>query len=230
MRKTFHEKIDEITEDVLVMGSLVQDAVHNSIEALINMDIQLAEKVIRGDEKVNEYDVSIEEKCIVLQAEHQPVAVDLRFLHSVSILIKNIERIGDLAVNISKVVRRLSGENEKKPLDKEIIDLLAEMGNLVKPELARALEAFKNRDKVLASKLGKSDDAVDEVQKMIFRKLFTTHKGEEDIKFVTNIALASRYLERIGDQSVNIGDRVLYFLTGDYSVFHDDDPDPEPQE
>ena len=222
MRKTFHERIDEITEDVLVMGSLVQDAVHNSIEALVRMDSQLAEKIIEEDEKVDEYDISIEEKCIVLQAEHQPVAVDLRFLHSVSIVIKHLERIGDLAVNISKVVRRLSTEKQKKHLDKDIIDLLVEMGNLVKPELARALEAFKNKDKKLAAKLGKSDDAVDEIQKMIFKKLFTSHKGEEDIKFVTNIALASRYLERIGDQSVNIGDRVLYFLTGDYSVFHDD--------
>ena len=141
MRKTFHEKIDEITEDVLVMGSLVQDAVHNSIEALVKMDPQLAEKTINDDEKVNEYDILIEEKCIVLQAEHQPVAVDLRFLHSVSIIIKNIERIGDLAVNISKVVRRLSKDKEKKHIDKDIVDLLVEMGNLVKPELARALEA-----------------------------------------------------------------------------------------
>jgi len=221
MRRTFHQKLKEITEDVLVMGSLVQDAVHGSIEAFLRMDPQLAEKIIENDERVNEYDISIEEKCIVLQAEHQPVAVDLRFLHSVSILIKNLERIGDLAVNIAKIVRRLSREEEKKHLDKDIIDLLVEMGNLVKPELARALEAFKNRDAKLASKLGKSDDAVDEIQKIIFKKLFTSQKGEEDIKFVTNIALASRYLERIGDQSVNIGERVLYFLTGDYSVFHD---------
>ena len=222
MRKTFHQRIDEITEDVLEMGSLVQDAVHDSIEALLKMHPQLAEKVIKNDEKVNEYDISIEEKCIVLQAEHQPVAVDLRFIHSISIIIKHLERIGDLAVNIGKIVKRLSAKEEKSNIDKEIIDLLVEMGNLVKPELARALEAFKNRDAKLASELGKSDDAVDEIQEIIFKKLFTTNKGEEDIKFVTNIALASRYLERIGDQSVNIGDRVLYFLTGDYSVFHDD--------
>jgi len=221
MRRTFHQKLKEITEDVLVMGSLVQDAVHDSIEALLRMDPQLAEKIIENDERVNEYDISIEEKCIVLQAEHQPVAVDLRFIHSVSIIIKHIERIGDLAVNIAKIVKRLSREEEKKHLDKNIIDLLVEMGNLVKPELARALEAFKNRDAKLASKLGKSDDAVDEIQKIIFKKLFTSQKGEEDIKFVTNIALASRYLERIGDQSVNIGERVFYFLTGDYSIFHD---------
>lgn len=222
MRRTFYQKLEEITEDVLAMGSLVQEAAHNSIEALLRMDPQLAEKIIENDERVNEYDISIEEKCIVLQAEHQPVAVDLRFLHSVSIIIKHLERMGDLAVNIAKVVRRLSREEEKKHLDKDIIDLLVEMGNLVKLELARALEAFKNRDAKLASKLGKSDDVVDEIQKMIFRKLFTSKKGEKDIKFVTNIALASRYLERIGDHSVNIGERVLYFLTGDYSVFHDD--------
>ncbi len=222
MRKTFHQRLDEITDEVLVMGSLVQDAVHNSIEALMKMDQELADKIIKDDEKINEHDISIEEKCIVLQAEHQPVAVDLRFIHSISIIIKHIERIGDLAVNIGKIVKRLSAKEEKNNIDKEVMDLLVEMGNLVQPELARALEAFKNKDAKLASKLGKSDDAVDEIQKMIFKKLFTTHKGEEDIKFVTNIALASRYLERIGDQSVNIGDRVLYFLTGDYSVFHDD--------
>ena len=222
MRKTFHQRIDEITEDTLEMGSLVQDAVHGSIEALLKMNPQLAEEVIKNDERVNEYDISIEEKCIVLQAEHQPVAVDLRFLHSVSIIIKHLERIGDLAVNIGKVVKRLSAKEEKSHIDREVIELLVEMGNLVKPELARALEAFKNRDAKLASKLGKSDDAVDELQKLVFKKLFSSNKGEKDIKFVTNIALASRYLERIGDQSVNIGDRVLYFLTGDYGVFHDD--------
>ena len=222
MRKTFHQRLEEITDEVLVMGSLVQDAVHNSIEALMRMDPELADRVIKEDERVNEYDISIEEKCIVLQAEHQPVAVDLRFIHSISIIIKHLERIGDLAVNIGKIVKRLSAKEEKNNIDKEVMDLLVKMGNLVKPELSGALKSFKDRDAKLAAKLGKSDDAVDEIQEIIFKKLFTTNKGEEDIKFVTNIALASRYLERIGDQSVNIGERVLYFLTGDYSVFLDD--------
>ncbi|HEY4663156.1 MAG TPA: phosphate signaling complex protein PhoU [Candidatus Humimicrobiaceae bacterium] len=221
MRRTFHQRLDEITEDVIAMGSLVQEAVYNSIKAFIEMSTELAQDVIEKDEKINEYDISIEEKCIVLQAEHQPVAIDLRYLHSISIIIKCLERIGDLSVNISKVARRLAKE-KKKYLDKEIIDLIVEMGNLVKPELNRALESFKNKDVKLASKLGKSDDMVDEIQKMIFRKLFTSREcSEENIKFITNIVLASRYLERIGDQSVNIGQRVLYFLSGDYTVFHD---------
>jgi phosphate transport system protein len=220
MRKTFHQKLEELTEDVLAMGSLVQDAIHNSIEALLNMDQQLAEKIIEGDEKINEYDIFIEEKCIILQAEHQPVAVDLRFLHSVSIIIKSLERIGDLAVNIARIIKRLSKNKEKKSLDKSIIDLLIEMGNLVKVGLAYALEAFKHRDAKLASRLGKSDDSIDKIQKMIFKKLFT-EKGKEDIRFITDVALAGRYLERMGDQSVDIGDRIIYFLTGDYTVFRD---------
>ena len=220
MRKTFHQKLDEITEDVLAMGSLVQEAVYNSIKAFIEMNTDLAQEIVEKDEKINEYDILIEEKCIILQAEHQPVAVDLRYLHSVSIIIKYLERIGDLSVNISKIVKRLAKE-KKKCLDRETVDLLIEMGNLVKPELNRALESFKNKDIKLAAKMGKSDDIVDEIQKMIFRRLFSSHMSEENIKFVTNIVLASRYLERIGDQSVNIGERVLYFLSGDYKVFHD---------
>lgn len=221
MRKTFHQRLDEINEDVLSMGSLVQEAVHNSIEAILGMNADLAQTVIDKDEKIDEYDILIEEKCIVLQAEHQPFARDLRLLHSISILIKHLERIGDLAVNISKIVKKLS-EEKKKRLDKEIIGLMIEMGNLVKPELNGALESFRKKDAKLASKLGKTDDAVDEIQKVIFRKLLTSNKGKEDIKFVTNIALISRYMERIGDQAVNIGERVLFFLTGDYKIFHDD--------
>lgn len=221
MRKTFHQKLEELTEDVLAMGSIVQDAIHNSIEALINMDSRLAEKIIEGDEKINEYDISIEEKCIVIQAEHQPVAVDLRFIHSVSIIIKSLERIGDLAVNIARIIKRLSKNEVKKSLDKNIIGLLIEMGNLVKVELANSLKAFKHRDKKLASRLGRSDDSIDKIQKIIFKKLFMAKKEKEDIRFITDVALAGRYLERMGDQSVNIGDRVLYFLTGDYTVFHD---------
>jgi len=221
MRRIFYKKLDEINQDVVDMGSLVQDAVNDSLQAFLEMNVDLAKEVIKRDERINEYDISIEEKCIVIQAEHQPVAFDLRFLHSVSIIIKSLERIGDLAVNVARIIRRLSKDKEKKSLDKSTIDLLVEMGNLVKLELARALEAFKNRDAKLASRLGRSDDSVDKIQKMIFKKLFAAKKEKEDIRFITDVALAGRYLERMGDQSVNIGDRVLYFLTGDYTVFHD---------
>ena len=220
MRKTFHAKLKEINQDVISMGYLAQEAVYNALEAFTEMNAELAQKVIDRDEKINEFDISIEEKCIVLQAEHQPVARDLRYLHSISIIIKYLERIGDLAVNISKIAKRLAGEEKRHP-DKEIIKLFNEMGDLVRSELNGAIESFKNKDIKLASKLEKSDDMVDKIQEMILEKLFSYRRSKEDIKFVTNIVLASRYLERIGDQSVNIARRVLYFLSGDYAVFHD---------
>ncbi len=220
MRKTFHAKLKEINQDVISMGYLAQEAVYNVLEAFTEMNAEMAQKVIDRDEKINEFDISIEEKCIVLQAEHQPVARDLRYLHSISIIIKYLERIGDLAVNISKIAKRLAGEEKRHP-DKEIIKLFNEMGDLVRSELNGAIESFKNKDIKLASKLEKSDDMVDKIQEMILEKLFSYRRSKEDIKFVTNIVLASRYLERIGDQSVNIARRVLYFLSGDYAVFHD---------
>jgi len=221
MRKTFHEQLNEITEDVISMGSLTQQSVHDSIEALVEMNSELAEKIIDGDRKIDDYDISIEEKCVILQAEYQPVAKDLRFLHSTSIIIIHIERIGDLAVNIAKVVKRLAKGKIIK-IEMDIIELLVEMGNLVKLELNKALASFKNKDIKLAAKLDKIDDAVDDIQKEVFKKLYSKAKYTEDTKFITNVSLASRYLERIGDQSVNIGERVVFFLTGDYKIFHKD--------
>ncbi|MBC7334470.1 MAG: phosphate signaling complex protein PhoU, partial [Actinobacteria bacterium] len=206
MRKSFYEKLDEISEDVISMGSLVQEAVHNAIKAFVEFDVETAQKVIDEDIKIDEYDIMIEEKCIVVQAEHQPVASDLRFLHSVSLIIKYLERIGDLSVNLARIVKRLAKYKEidqEIGIDKELTTLITEMGSLVKSILGKALEAFKNRDPKLASKLDRVDNPVDDIQKMIFKKLYVTHGKEgyqeEYVKFITNISLASRYLERIGD-------------------------------
>ncbi|MBU4294183.1 MAG: phosphate signaling complex protein PhoU [Actinobacteria bacterium] len=222
MRKTFEHKLDEVTEDVIVMGSLVQNTVNDAINSLINGDVELAQKVIDGDDKIDDYDVLIEQKCMFIQAEHQPVAKDLRLIHSIYIIIIYLERIGDICVSIGKLTRRLYLE-EKKQIRKEILDILIEMGSLVKTVLDKALKAFKNKDYKLAAKLEQIDDAVDDIQKMLYQKIYSIYAKDEDyIKLVTNISLASRYLERIGDNAVNIGDRVLYYLTGDFKSIHSD--------
>ena len=222
MRKTFEHKLDEVTEDVIVMGSLVQNTVNDAINSLINGDVELAQKVIDGDDKIDDYDVLIEQKCMFVQAEHQPVAKDLRLIHSIYIIIIYLERIGDICVSIGKLTRRLYLE-EKKQIRKEILDILIEMGSLVKTVLDKALKAFKNKDYKLAAKLEQIDDAVDDIQKMLYQKIYSIYAKDEDyVKLVTNISLASRYLERIGDNAVNIGDRVLYYLTGDFKSIHSD--------
>jgi phosphate transport system protein len=222
MRKTFEQKLDEVTEDVIVMGSLVQNTVNDAINSLINGDVELAQKVIDGDDKIDDYDVLIEQKCMFIQAEHQPVAKDLRLIHSIYIIIIYLERIGDICVSIGKLTRRLYLE-EKKQIRKEILDILSEMGSLVKTVLDKALKAFKNKDYKLATKLEQIDDAVDDIQKILYQKIYGIHAKDEDyVKLVTNISLASRYLERIGDNAVNVGDRVLYYLTGDFKSIHGD--------
>jgi len=222
MRKTLDEKLNEVSADILEMGSLIQDTVSDAIKAMVTGDIELAQKIIDNDSKVDDYDISIEEKCMYIQAEHQPVAGDLRLIHSIYIIVIYLERIGDIAVSIAKLVKRLYLQ-EKTPIHKNILDLLIEMGNVVKTILEKALKAFKNKDEKLASKLEQMDDTIDDLQKTLYQKLYSTHSQDEDyVRLVTNISLASRYLERIGDNSVNIGDRVVYFLTGDFKAIHSD--------
>jgi phosphate transport system protein len=141
MRKTFQEKLDEISNDVLGMGSLIQDTLNNALAALINEDTDLAQKVIDDDNKVDDYDVMIEEKCMYIQAEHQPVAKDLRFIHSVYLIVIYLERIGDICVSISKLTRRLYIQ-EQSHISKDIKDIVIEMAGVVKTILEKALKAF----------------------------------------------------------------------------------------
>lgn len=169
----------------------------------------------------------IEEECLVIQAEYQPFAKDLRLINSINIIAIYMERIGDLAVNLAKITRRLE-KHKALFMTLEIMDLLKEMVNLAKLILAKALKAFKSNDAKLAGKLDELDNELDDVQKVLFKKLFASVVGnnslsnEEFALYLSNISLAIRYLERIGDQSVNVGERVLLFLTGDYKILHEE--------
>ena len=222
MSKTLDAKLNEVSADILKMGSLIQDTVRDAIKAFATGDIELAQKIIDNDTKVDDYDVSIEEKCMYIQAEHQPVARDLRFIHSVYLIVIYLERIGDIAVSIAKLVKRLCIQG-KMPIKKELLDIIIEMGNVVQSILEKAHRSFRDRDAKLALRLEQMDVAIDELQKALYQKLYSTGSKDEDyIKLVTNLSLMSRYIERIGDNSVNIGERVIYSLTGDFKVIHSD--------
>jgi len=158
----------------------------------------------------------------VAAGEHQPVAGDLRLIHSMYLIVIYLERIGDICVSISKLVVRLYLK-EKKQISKPILEMLLEMGNIVKSILDKALKAFKNTDAKLAAKLDQINSTIDNLQKSLYQKIYNVSTMDEDyIKMVTNVSLASRYIERIGDNAVNIGERVIYYLTGDFRVIHSD--------
>ncbi|MCE5328807.1 phosphate signaling complex protein PhoU [bacterium] len=227
MIKRFHEKLQEIIDDVNLMGKYIQEAVENAAESLIESKLELATKVIDGDDKIDELEMQIEEECLIIQAEYQPFAKDLRMINSINIIAIYMERIGDLAVNLAKVTRRLE-KHKAMFMSPEVMDLLKGMVDLAKQVLAKALKAFKNNDAKLAAKLDEIDNEIDDMQKALFKKLYTSVVGndlvgnEEFALYLSNISLATRYLERIGDQSVNVGERVLIFLTGDYKILHDE--------
>ncbi|MCL4384930.1 MAG: phosphate signaling complex protein PhoU, partial [Cyanobacteria bacterium] len=213
--------------DVNHMGKLIQEAVENATRSLFEGDRELATKVVDGDDKIDELEMHIEEQCLIIQAEYQPFARDLRLINSINIIAIYLERIGDLAVNLARITRRLE-KHKAMFMTPEIMDLLKEMADLAKLILAKALKAFKNNDAKLAGKLGELDNDIDNVQKVLFKKLFasvvgnTSLNNEEFALYLSNISLATRYLERIGDQSVNVGERVLLFLTGNYKILHDE--------
>ncbi|MHB1376090.1 MAG: phosphate signaling complex protein PhoU [Candidatus Humimicrobiaceae bacterium] len=227
MIKRFHEKLQDIVNDVNKMGVLIQEAVENATSSLVTGDNELATMVVDGDSKIDELEMSIEEACLVIQAEYQPFAKDLRLINSINIIAIYMERIGDLAVNLAKITRRLE-KHKAMFMTPEIMDLFKEMIKIAKLVLEKSLKAFKNNDAKLAGKLDELDNELDELQKVLYKKLYASVIGNNSLNsedfalYLSNISLAARYLERIGDQSVNVGERVLLFLTGDYKILHDE--------
>ncbi|MCX6346917.1 MAG: hypothetical protein NTZ89_03115, partial [Actinobacteria bacterium] len=145
MIKKFHEKLQDIVDDVNKMGKLIQEAVENATTSLVTGDRELATKVVDGDNIIDELEMNIEEACLVIQAEYQPFAKDLRLVNSINIIAIYMERIGDLAVNLAKITRRLE-KHKAMFMTEEIMDLFKEMINIAKLVLAKSLKAFKNND------------------------------------------------------------------------------------
>ena len=156
IRTVFHKKLREIQDDILAMGSMVGKAISRSIEALKKRDLTLAQQVIADDLKINEKRFDIEEKCIQLIATQQPMASDLRIIICVLNIITELERIGDYAEGIAKIVVMIGDEPSLKPL----IDL-PRMAEKTEEMLGRSLDAFVNRDAEAALQITAEDDEVD---------------------------------------------------------------------
>jgi phosphate transport system protein len=222
MSKTLEDKLNEVYSDVLKMGNLIQETVKDVLSAFVTGDVSLAQNIIDNDTRIDDFDIYIEEKCMYIQAEHQPVAGDLRFIHSIYLIVIYLERIGDIAVSIAKLIKRLYVQ-DKRPVRKEILDILVEMGNVAQSIFDKALRSLRNRDAKLALRLENINLTIDSLQKELYQRIYSKGTHDEDyIKLVTNMSLISRYIARIGENSVNIGERVVYFLTGDFKVIHSD--------
>lgn len=210
VRERFQEQLQELKSMVQDLGSLASQALDKAIEALIEQDVDKALEIMDNDYRINNLEEDINEKAIVMIAKQQPVAIDLRRIIVAIKISTDIERIGDLAVNISKSVIRIG----KDPFIKPLVDI-PEMGKQVQKMTDEIIQAFHTEDVNLAKKVAESDDSVDEAYgKMVQELLSLMADRPEIINQVTQLSFICRYLERVGDHVTNIAESVFYLVKG----------------
>lgn len=209
-RSNFHQSIEGLQADLLKMGTLVEEAIYQAVKSLAKMDVKLAHEVVEKDDQIDDMMIQIEESSLRLIALQQPMASDLRVIGMALKIVTDLERIADHAVDIAKATIRLSGETLVKPL----IDI-PRMADMAKDMLRDSLTAYVERDVEKAESLAEKDDQVDKLYTFLFQEI-TEMMGTDQAtnRQVTHLLLVARYLERVADHATNIGEWVVYMITG----------------
>jgi phosphate transport system protein len=203
--------LGHLKKELLISGSLVEEAVNNSIEALVNRRLKLAEEVIDGDYQINQKENEIEEECLKVLALHQPVATDLRFIISVLKVNNDLERIGDLAVNIAERALYLSTH---EPL--EAVLNFPRMADGARAMVRKSLDALIGMDTELARNVLTMDDEIDDLNREMYGTLQNVMRQDpESVDRAVHTLSVSRYLERIADLSTNIAEDVVFMVDGE---------------
>jgi phosphate transport system protein len=206
----FQEELDTLKVTILKMGFLVEEAIGKAIQALVQRDSVLAQKVIDNDARINALDVDIDEECIRLIALRQPTAGDLRFITTAMKITTDLERMGDYAVDISERTLELNEESQLKPY----IDI-PKMAEIAQGMVRDVLGAFLERDTALAYEVINRDDSVDELNAQIFYELLSfMTRDNTTISRAVKVSSVSKYLERIADHATNIAEMVVYMDEG----------------
>jgi phosphate transport system protein len=206
----FQDELNDLKVKILKMGSLVEEAIGKAVQALVERDSALAQKVIDNDDRINTFDVEVDEECIRLIALRQPTAGDLRFITTAMKITTDLERMGDYAVDICERALELNEEPQLKPY----IDL-PRMAEIAQGMVHDALQAFLDRNTPLAYDVVKRDDAVDDLTVQIFNELlFFMIRDNTTITRAIKISYISKYLERIADHATNIAEMVVYMDEG----------------
>jgi phosphate transport system protein len=211
MTKHFRKELETIKKRILTLGSMVEDLVHDSVQAVERVDADLADEIIKKDSEIDETEVDIEEECLKVLALHQPVAVDLRFIIAVIKINNELERIGDQAVNIAQRVQVIA----KRPKPPFWFDY-SEMGEKAQKMLRMSLDALVNLDVDLAYRVITLDDEVDRIKNDAYDKIKQAIQDlPERVGYYINLLLISRHLERLADHATNIAEEVIYLVEGE---------------
>jgi phosphate transport system protein len=204
-------EIEKLKRDILALGSMVEESVYRAVKAVSDRDTALAEKVIEADRDIDRFEVEIEENCLKILALHQPVAADLRFIIAVLKINNDLERIGDLALNVASRGRRLAGlPRVNSPFDYQ------GMADRVKSMLKRSLQSLVMVDAKTARSVLADDDEVDQQNREMYQVVQESIRRQPEYleSFVFYLSV-SRNLERIADHATNIAEDVIYMVEGE---------------
>src|SRR5688572_18749176 len=219
LRKTFENEIQQVKDDVLMLGSMVEQALINSVESLKKRDIKAAEKIFAEDQEINKKRFAIENQLMVLIATQQPMAHDLRLLASTMEIISELERMGDYAKGIANINIRMGEEALLKPL----IDI-PRMAQKGADMLHRALTAFVNEDVEVANSIPVEDDEVDALYNQIYRELMLIIiQDPKSIERANWLLWVAHNLERVADRVTNICERTVFIATGEMNEIKNSD-------
>jgi phosphate transport system protein len=211
MPKHLRRDLDNLKKEILATGALVEEATDKAIASLVDRRPELALEVIEADRLIDEKEVATEVECLKVLALHQPVARDLRFIIAVMKVNNDLERMGDLAVNIAERATFLAGQHPiEVPLD------FTRMMDKVRQMLRESLDALVNQDTRLARKICADDDVVDAINHEMFEALQDLIRRQpETLRRAVHTLIASRHLERIADHATNIAEDVIFMVDGD---------------
>jgi phosphate transport system protein len=225
LRKTFDQELQHAKDEILLLGSMVEEAVMASMDALKKRDIEASREIYAKDEKINAKRFEIEEKVMILIATQQPMAIDLRLLASMLDVASELERMGDYAKGIANINIRMGD----RPLLKPLIDL-PRMAIKATDMLHRALDAFVNADAETARAIPAEDDEVDDLYNQVYRELMTyIIQDPTSIERANFLLWAAHNLERMADRVTNICERTLFVATGEIKEFRSTDDEQKPQ-
>jgi phosphate transport system protein len=203
--------LETLHQHIMSMCAVVEEVVHRAVEELGRPDVGVSQEIVDRDDEIDRWDVRIEEECLKILALHQPVAIDLRFVIAVLKINNDLERIGDLAVNIAERARFLAGRDALDvPFD------FMGMADKTRAMLKKALDALVNMDPRMARDVCAADDEVDALNREMYGRIQKSMQQHPDrIDGLINYLGVSRYLERIADHATNIAEDVIYMVDGD---------------
>lgn len=213
-RKRYHEQLAEMKADTVRLTAMAIEAIAAGTQALLDSDLAAAERVIANDRELDELTRTIEEHAYVILARQGPLASELRAVVAILRVIHEVERCGDLMVNVAKATRRLY----PRGLDPKTRGLIERMGVQAVDQMRLAIDSFENEDLQEAAALEDMDDVMDDLQKTLFRTIFSAGAADEAaLQKAVQVALLGRYYERIADHAVNVSGRVRFMVTGEWS-------------